>query len=88
MGGSSGCKKERGGQGIQPPLVCLPLVRPFFLVPKYFQAPTAMQATNEPVVLVMTMGILKTLYVVACVQIQSRCPFLIKTLSKKVWLVS
>ena len=47
---------------------CLPFVHPFFLVPKYFQAPTAMQASNEPVVLVMT--ILKMLYAVACVQIQ------------------
>ena len=80
------CKKERGGQGIQPPLACLPLVHPFFLAPKYFQAPTAMQASNEPVVLVMT--ILKMLYVVACVQIQLRCLFLIETLSKQVRLVS
>ena len=61
VGGSSWCKKERGGQGIQPPLACLPLVRPFFLVPKYFQAPTAMQASNEPVVLVMTIWKCSTL---------------------------
>ena len=66
--GVVGARKNGAGKGYSLPSHVSLSCAPFFLVPKYFQAPTAMQASNEPVVLVMT--ILKMLYVVACVQIQ------------------